>query len=79
MGDLSTFNMGCLGTMKLVEFCIANKVKKIIFASSASVYGVKNEKNVTENLSLEPISTYNKAKMIAEELLSYSKKINISS
>lgn len=82
MGDLKqhlTWEYSCLGTMKLVEFCIANKVKKIIFASSASVYGVKNEKNVTENLSLEPISTYNKAKMIAERvLLSYSKKINIS-
>ena len=53
MGDLKqhlTWEYSCLGTMKLVEFCIANKVKKIIFASSASVYGVKNEKNLLVNL-----------------------------
>ncbi len=82
MGDLKqhlTWEYSCLGTMKLADLCIKNKVKKIIYASSASVYGVKRERNVIEELSLEPISTYNKAKMIAERvLLSYKKKINIS-
>ena len=35
---------------------------------------VSKKKKVTEQLSLEPISTYNKAKMIAERvLLSYKK------
>jgi len=82
MGDLKqhlTWEYSCIATMKLAELCIKNKVKKLIYASSASVYGVKKEKKVTENLSLEPISTYNKAKMIAERvLLSYKKKLNIS-
>src|SRR4030042_3900080 len=32
------------------------KVKRFIFASTSSVYGVKKEKNVTEDLSLEPIT-----------------------
>lgn len=82
MGDLKqhlTWEYSCIATMKLTELAINNKVKKIIYASSSSVYGVKTEKNVVEDLSLEPISTYNKAKMIAERvLLSYKKKINIS-
>ena len=82
MGDLKqhlTWEYSCLGTMKLADLCLKNNVRKIIYASSSSVYGVKKEKNVVEDLSLEPISTYNKAKMIAERvLLSYSKKINIS-
>ncbi len=81
MGDLRqeiTWEISCLGTMKLLEFAIKNKVKKIIFASSASVYGIKKEKLVTEKLSLEPISVYNKAKMITERtLLSYSNYIDV--
>ena len=44
-------------------------MKKIIFASSGSVYGIKSEKNVTENVDLEPISTYNKVKWLQREYL----------
>ena len=74
-----TWEISCLGTMKLLEASLKNKVKKIIYASSSSVYGIKKDKKVVENLSLEPISIYNKAKMVAERiLLSYSDKINIS-
>ena len=70
-----TWEISCLGTMKLLEASLKNKVKKIVYASSSSVYGIKKEKKVVENLSLEPISIYNKAKMVAERILiSYSKK-----
>ena len=82
MGDLKqhkTWEFSCLATMKLLELAIYKKIKKIIYASSASVYGIKKEKLVTECLKLEPISTYNKAKMITERILvSYSDKINIT-
>lgn len=47
-------------------------VKQFLFASSGSVYGVKDEPQVTEDLTLVPISVYNKTKMVAERvLLSY--------
>jgi nucleoside-diphosphate-sugar epimerase len=82
MGDLNkslTWEVSCLGTMQLLELAVKNKVKKFIYASSASVYGVKKEKKVVETLSLKPISTYNKAKMIAERtILSYSNKIDVT-
>ena len=82
MGDLNknlTWEVSCLGTMQLLELAVKNKVKKFIYASSASVYGVKKEKKVIETLSLKPISTYNKAKMIAEKtILSYSSKIDVT-
>jgi len=82
MGDLDknlTWEVSCLGTMQLLELAVKNKVKKFIYASSASVYGVKKEKKVIETLSLKPISTYNKAKMIAEKtILSYSNKIDVT-
>lgn len=82
MADLSekhSWEISTLGTMNIIEQAIKLKVKNFIFASSSSVYGVKKEKKVHENLKLEPISTYNKAKMITERLLlSYKDKINIS-
>jgi len=82
MGDIRqglTWEISCLATMKLIENAIHNNVSKIIYASSSSVYGLKKEKNVTEDLSLEPISIYNKAKMVAERtILSYQNSINIS-
>lgn len=74
-----TWDVNVLATYKLINFAICKKVKKFIFASSGSVYGIKREKKVTENLSLEPISEYNKSKMIGERiLLSYKKKIDLT-
>ena len=53
-------------------------VKQFIYASSGSVYGVKDEDEVTEDLRLEPISEYNKTKMCAERiLLSFADKMAI--
>jgi len=71
-----SWEVNVLATQKLIENSIKNKVKQFIFASSGSVYGVKKEKNVTEDLSLIPISTYNKTKMISERVLkSYENEI----
>jgi nucleoside-diphosphate-sugar epimerase len=73
-----SWDVNVLASMKICEFAIRNKINKIIFLSSGSVYGIKKEKRVTENLSLKPISVYNKTKMIAERIfLSYKNKLNI--
>ena len=44
-------------------------VKRFIYASSSSVYGVKNDSNVTEDLPLEPLTDYSKYKAMCEEVL----------
>ncbi len=65
-----------LATYKLLEKAIEAKVKRFIYASSGSVYGIKKEKKVTEKLSLKPISLYNKVKMCTERIiLSYKNQI----
>ena len=43
-------------------------VTRFVYASSSSVYGVKQEERVTEELSLEPLTDYSKFKMLGEEL-----------
>ena len=75
--DLS-WEVNVLASQQLAELATMAKVKTFIYASSGSVYGVKEEEQVTEELSLVPISIYNKTKMISERvLLSYSDRMKI--
>tara|TARA_B100001175_G_scaffold300272_1_gene292431 strand:- start:778 stop:1716 length:939 start_codon:yes stop_codon:yes gene_type:complete len=75
-----SWEVNVLATQKLIENSVKYKVKQFIFASSGSVYGVKEEKDVTEDLSLVPISTYNKTKMISERIIkSYENDIKFHS
>jgi nucleoside-diphosphate-sugar epimerase len=53
----------------LVQISKAVGVKRFIYASSSSVYGVKSEPNVTEDLSLEPLTDYSRFKMMCEDIL----------
>lgn len=73
-----SWEVNVLSSQLLIEKAIEFGVKNFIYASSGSVYGIKEEINVTEDLSLVPISTYNKTKMVAERvLMSYVDKINV--
>ena len=53
----------------LVDISKGSGVKRFIYASSSSVYGIKEEKNVTEDLILEPLTDYSKYKALCEEVL----------
>lgn len=71
-----SWETSALNTYKLLEFMKYRKIKKILYASSGSVYGIKKERKVTETSKLEPISLYNKVKMITERIiLSYKDEI----
>lgn len=73
-----SWEVNVLAGQQLADKAVRNNVKQFIFASSGSVYGIKNEMNVTEDLPLVPISVYNKTKMIAERvLLSYENQMKI--
>ena len=80
-GDLDpklTWEVSALATMQLADKAVRQDVKQFIYASSGSVYGVKEEDHVTEDLELKPISEYNKTKMVSERvLLSYSDKMTV--
>ena len=73
-----TWEISGLATMQLADKAARTGVSQFIYASSGSVYGVKEEPNVTEDLELKPISEYNKTKMVAERvLLSYSDQMAV--
>lgn len=79
-GDLNTkltWEVNTLASKLLIEKAIKYGVSQFIYASSGSVYGIKEEEQVTEDLDLIPISDYNKTKMISERVfLSYANQIN---
>ena len=73
-----SWEVNVLAAKLIARHAVNNKVKKIFFLSSGSVYGIKKERKVTEDLKLNPISVYNKTKMIAERVfLSFKDKIDI--
>ena len=53
----------------MVKISKKNKINRFIYASSSSVYGIKKEKNVTEDMILEPLTDYSKFKGDCEKIL----------
>ena len=80
-GDLDpklTWEISALATMQLADKAVRQGVRRFVYASSGSVYGIKDEAQVTEDLELKPISEYNKTKMVAERvLLSYAEQMAV--
>jgi len=74
LNPILSWEVNVLHTTQLLNLCKKSKsIKSFMYASSGSVYGVKEEARVTEELDLVPISAYNKTKMSAERVcLSYS-------
>jgi nucleoside-diphosphate-sugar epimerase len=53
----------------LVDLAQKHGVQRFIYASSSSVYGIKDVPDVTEDLPLEPLTDYSKYKAMCEEVL----------
>jgi len=78
MSPVLSWEVNVLATQQLADRAVRAGVRQFIFASSGSVYGVKDDPQVTEDLELVPISAYNKTKMVAERvLLSYANEMQV--
>ena len=53
----------------LVEISRNAGIRKFVYASSSSVYGVKQEENVDESMTLEPLTDYSRFKADCEQIL----------
>jgi nucleoside-diphosphate-sugar epimerase len=53
----------------MVKIAKENGVKRFIYASSSSVYGIKDEPEVNETMKLEPLTDYSKFKAECEQIL----------
>ena len=69
LNPVLSWEINALHLTQLLNLCKQTGIKKFINASSGSVYGLKSEPKVTEDLELMPISVYNKTKMVAERIV----------
>jgi len=53
----------------LVETSLKSGVKRFIYASSSSVYGIKKDKEVIETAGVDPLTDYSKYKVDCENIL----------
>ncbi len=75
--DVYTRN-NILATQKILEACKGSGLKKLIYASSSSVYGDTTELPMKEDSVLKPVSPYGVSKLAAENLCYlYSKNYNV--
>jgi len=62
------FETNALGTFNVLKSCIDNDIEKIIYASSAAVYGEPEYTPIDEKHPLNPISPYGVSKLAGEKL-----------
>ncbi len=58
----------------LVDVARRSGVARFVYASSSSVYGIKDTPNVTEDLTLEPLTDYSKYKALCEDVLNENRR-----
>jgi len=57
------------GTINLLNVMEINNCKKIVFSSSATVYGESNERLLSEGTELSPRNPYGESKLVIEKIL----------
>ncbi len=69
LDPILTREVNLLASADLIALAKEAGVPRFISASSASVYGIKETENVTEDLPLEPITIYAETKAATEKIL----------
>ncbi|OGL46273.1 MAG: hypothetical protein A2161_14860 [Candidatus Schekmanbacteria bacterium RBG_13_48_7] len=64
-----TLSINYEATRLLVDLCKYNNIKRLVFASTCSVYGARGEEILTEESPISPISLYAETKIRSEEIL----------
>lgn len=70
------FDNNVTGSVTLFDEMVKAQVKRVIFSSSATVYGASDNYKLTEDMPLNPANVYGKTKLKVEEVLSELKKTN---
>jgi len=66
---LSYYQNNLAGTLNLLEEMKANEVKRLVFSSSATVYGDPRSVPITEEFPVSATNPYGRSKLIIEEML----------
>lgn len=66
---LSYYQNNITGTINLCEVMKEHEVKKIVFSSSATVYGMIDQVPISEETTLRAVNPYGRTKQMIEEIL----------
>lgn len=66
---LSYYQNNIMGTVNLCEVMKEHDVKKIVFSSSATVYGMVDQVPISEGATLGAVNPYGRTKQMIEEIL----------
>jgi len=66
---LKSFNNNVLSTKNLIKFGFKKSYTKLIFASSAAIYGKVSRAKVKENNSKKPVNYYGLSKLVCENII----------
>ena len=72
---IETNDVNVNGLLSVLEACRLNGVKRLIFASSSSIYGEPDTLPTTESMTINPMSPYAAHKYIGEVYLNLYKKV----
>lgn len=62
--------------LNLLEACVANGVRKVVFSSTAAVYGMPNQVPIPESEPTKPINAYGESKLMFERVLHWYREIH---
>ena len=71
-------NTNTIGTINILQAAVKNKVKRVIYSSTSSVYGLTEELPTNENTPINCLNPYSTSKYAGEEFCKmYSKLYNL--
>jgi len=76
MSNASKYSHNITGTINLLDCMVKFNVKKLIFSSSAAVYGMPDVKVIDENITLNPINYYGFTKLECERIIEWYNKVH---
>jgi UDP-glucose 4-epimerase len=76
MTNPTKYSDNITGTINLLDLMVKYKIPKIIYSSSAAVYGESKEEIVTEESKTNPSSYYGLTKLICEDLIKWYSKLH---
>lgn len=69
---LKYFDNNVIGAIRLVEAMVKHDIQKIVFSSTAAVYGSHEKMPITESFSTEPTNPYGESKLFMEKIFKWS-------
>ena len=69
-------NEDVVGTIQFIDACVTSDVRRIVFSSSSSVYGIQDELPIKESALTNPISSHGIHKLTIEKFLLLAKHLH---